>query len=282
MLLWMAMIWSAFSSSTWKALINGLCPFSYFMAVNHLWGTLISRSAMFLFDGTNTTSTVNSYSSTSFFRVFSRLLICTRVLPVRVSDTQWCTHTVCFHDSTLHCHWRAKLMPFNTASSSARLIWWASFSGSQPTGIPQALFRVSPMLLRSLRSWHQPICSIAVHLHTNLHGFGSSRRTESTVSDIIRCSKLFLVSSSQQLCDRACPPLEYSTNHTEPTTYRENAQQASRLKRTLPIAWQYWEHLEPCFLTSTTIYRVPLQLPTPNTHVPIFQLFLGPYTQVQI
>ena len=59
------------------------------------------RSAMFLFDGTNTTSTVSSYSSISFFRVFSCLLISisvaalvrTRVLPVRVSDTQWCTHT---------------------------------------------------------------------------------------------------------------------------------------------------------------------------------------------
>ena len=94
-----------FGSSTWIAPINGLSPFSIFMAVYHLWGTLVSWSAMFLFDGTNTTSTVNSYSSKSFFRMFRHLLISilvaalvhTRILPVRVSNTQWCTHTVCFH-----------------------------------------------------------------------------------------------------------------------------------------------------------------------------------------
>ena len=57
-------------------------------------------------------------------------LVRTRALPVRVSDTQWCTHTESvFTCSTLHCHWRDNLMPFNTASRLARLICWASFSG---------------------------------------------------------------------------------------------------------------------------------------------------------
>ena len=109
LLLWITIIWSAFNSSTWIVPINGLGPFSIFIAVNHLWGTLVSWSAIFLFDGTNTMSTVNSYSSTSFFREFSHLLISisvaalvrTHVLPIRVSDTQWCMHTesvfTCMH-----------------------------------------------------------------------------------------------------------------------------------------------------------------------------------------
>ena len=124
-------------------------------------------------------------------------LVRTRVLPVRVSDTQWCAHTgSVFTCSALHCHWRAKLMPFNTASSSARLICWASFSGrsqqassstvsclSNATPIAKEL--ASTQTFSSRPSTHQSPWT------------GSSHCTESTISDIIRCGKLSFVLSSQ-------------------------------------------------------------------------------------
>ena len=157
---------------------------------------------MFLFDRTNTTSTVNSYSSTSFFRVFSRLLIsisvttlvCTRFLPVKVSDT--CSQSLFSLASTSHCHWRAKLMPFNTASNSARLICWASFSGCSQqasSSIVSCLSNATP-IIKELASTHTFSSCPSTHQSP---WAGLSRRTESTVSDIICCSKLSLISSSQ-------------------------------------------------------------------------------------
>ena len=128
---------------------------------------------------------------------------------------------------------------------------------------PQALFRVSPMLLRSQRSWHQPTHSVPVHLHTNLHGLGC----------LAAPSPRFQISYAASSCPSShhpspswpslpsswvlCKP--HGANRTP-----ENARQASHIKRTLPVAWQYRERLEPWFLASTAIYCVPLRPPTPT------------------
>ena len=160
---------------------------------------------MFLFDRTNTTSTVNSYSSTSFFRVFSRLLISISVaalVEALAFSQPECpisngarTQSV-FSCSTLRCQWRAKLMHFNTASSSARLICWASFSGRSQqvsSSTVSCLSNATP-IAKELASTHTFSSRPSEHQSP---WAGSSRCTESTVSDIIRCSKLSLISSSQ-------------------------------------------------------------------------------------
>ena len=83
------------------------------------------------------------------------------------------------------------------------------------------------MVLRLLRSWHRSTHSIPIHLHTNLHRLA----TQSTVSDIIRCSKLSLVLSSQPFVTElalllSTPPATQSQPHTRkcPTSlpHKEN------------------------------------------------------------
>ena len=140
-------------------------------------------------------STVNSYSSTSFFRVFSCLLISisvaalvrTHVLPVRVSDTQWCTHTESvFLCSTLHYHWRAKLMPFNTASSLARLIFGASFSGhsQQASSSTVSCLSNATPIAKELASTHM----FSSHPSTYQSPWtGLSHHTESTLYAAASC-----------------------------------------------------------------------------------------------
>ena len=100
---------------------------------------------------------------------------------------------------------------------------------SQPAGILKH-FRVSPMLLQSLRSWHQPTRLIPVHLHTNLHGL-DRLAAPSPVSDIIHCSKLSPISSSQSFVTKlalllSTPQATWSQPHTRkcPTSllHKEN------------------------------------------------------------
>ena len=74
------------------------------------------------------------------------------------------------------------------------------------------------MLLRLLRSWHQPTRSVPIRLHTNLHGL-DRLIAQSTVSDIIRCSKLSFVSSSQPFVTElafllSTPQATWSQPHT--------------------------------------------------------------------
>ena len=124
-------IWLASSLSAYMTPFSGPGQLPLLIASNHRCDTLVSRSAIIRVDRTNVTSTVGRYSTTGSLRVVSCLLmsisfaafVCTRALLVRVSDTQWYTLTesvlTC---STLLCHWIAELTPFNTASSSTRLI----------------------------------------------------------------------------------------------------------------------------------------------------------------
>ena len=59
------------------------------------------------------------------------------------------------------------------------------------------------MLLWLLRSWHQPTCSIPVHLHTNLHGLdclvAQCSLRYHTLQQVVPCLII------PALCDRACP-----------------------------------------------------------------------------
>ena len=124
-------------------------------------------------------------------RISEAALICTRVLPVRESDIQWYTHTESvFTCSILHCHSRAKLMPFNTTSSLARLICWVSFSGHSQ--------QASSSTVSSLCNATQIAKELAL-IHTfSSHLYGLDfLAAQSIESDIICCSKLSLVSSSQ-------------------------------------------------------------------------------------
>ena len=137
--------------------------------------------------------------------MFSRLLMSisiavlvrTRALPVRVSDNQWYTHTESvFTCNTLLCHWRAKLTPFNTASSSTKLICWVSFCGRSQQTSSSTVMRLSKAT---------PIAREQISTHTfgfglSTHQFlraGSSHCTEPTVSDTVHWKRASLVSSSQ-------------------------------------------------------------------------------------
>ena len=243
--------------------------------VNHRWHTLVSQLAMFLFNRTNTTSTVNSYSSTSFFRVFSHLLIsisvaalvCTCVFPVRVSDTQWCMHTeFVFTCSTFHCHWRAKLMPFNIVSSSARLIYLASFSGHSQQASSSTVLCLSNAtpIAKELASTHT--FSFCPSTHQSPWAW-LSRRTESTVSDIICCSMLTLVSSSQPFVTElalllSTPQATWSQPNTgkclTSLPHKENTARCVTISGASETMLPRFHCNLPCYITTTN----------PNTRVP--------------
>ena len=124
-------------------------------------------------------------------------LIRFRALPVGVSDAQWYTHTESvFTCNTLLCHRRAKLMPFSTASSSTRLIRWASFSGrsQQTSSSTVSCLSRATLIARELASTHTFSCWLSTHLYPLA---GSSYCTEPTVSDTLRWRKTSFDSSSQ-------------------------------------------------------------------------------------
>ena len=167
-------------------------------------------------DDTSITSTVSWYSSTRSLRVFSRLLMSislaalvrTRALPVRMLDTQWHMHKESvFTCSTLLCHWRVKLMPFNTASSLTSLICWASFSGCSQQASSctvLCLYRVQFLAI------YTPISMGWIILLYSAH----SLRHHALVEGIL----CFVIPA---LHDQTCSPLEYSTSHTELSMHRE-------------------------------------------------------------
>ena len=144
---------------------------------------------------------------------------------------------------------------------------------------PLALFHVSPMPHRSLRSWHRPTHSVPSHLSINLHGL-DHLTAQSPQSQILYTAASCLSSHHpsllwSNLLSSWVLRKPHGANHT-----LESAQQASGTKKTLPIVWRHWECLEPCFLASTTIYHVPSQPPTPALMRHLL-LVLDPYTQVQ-
>ena len=87
-------------------------------------------------------------------------------------------------------------MPFNTVSSSTRLICWASFSGHSQQAFSSTVSCLSntTLIAKELASTHMFSSCPSTKQSP---WAGPSHRTESTVSDIIRCSKLSLISSSQ-------------------------------------------------------------------------------------
>ena len=93
-------------------------------------------------------------------------LVRTLALPVSVSDTQWYTHSESVYmRNFLNFHWSARLTPFITASSSARLMWAASFVGRNQ----QASSIAAPFFFNSIpESSHPPTRSVRLPVRTNL------------------------------------------------------------------------------------------------------------------
>ena len=177
------------------------------MASYHLCGTRVSLSARLQFEVTSTASTDRLYSVTSFLMVSSLRLISislaalvrTLALPVSVSDIQWYTHSesVCMRNF-LTFHWSARLTPFITASSSARLMWAASFVGrnQQASSTAAPSFSNSAPIARELASTHTFSSSPCTHQSPFA---GSSCFTLAMVSFTMRTNKSSVVSSSQPL-----------------------------------------------------------------------------------
>ena len=256
--LWMDMIWSVSSSSTWSAPISGLDLLPFFITSNHRYGTLVSQLAIFKVDGTNVTSRVSSYSFTNSLREFSCLLmsislaalVCTHVLPVRVSDSQLYVHTgSVFPCSNFPCHWRTKLMPFNTVSSSARLCW-ALFSSRSQQVSSCTISCFSLKLLQSLENWHQPKCLAPGHPHTNPHGLDhlAEQNPQSQLSYTGRgCPSFHHLSPSWP---NLLSSWVFYKPHRANDTLR-GAWQASHTKRIMSVTWRHQRRQEPHFLAST-------------------------------
>ena len=105
--------------------------------LNHFCGTFVSLSALFCSDLTSVTSVVSWYSSINYENVWSLLLtiisaaafVHTFAFLLKLFLTQWYMQKVSlFKLNTFSCHWRARLMPFTTTSSLAKLICWESLS----------------------------------------------------------------------------------------------------------------------------------------------------------
>ena len=199
-----AMIWLASSLSAWAAPISGSGPFSFFVASNHRCGTRVSRLAMLCRQ--------NQRHIHGQRAVLHKLLECVQLppnehlacchsafarFPVTVSDIQWYTHSESvFMGSTLPCHRRVQLIPFNAASSSAKLMCWASASDRSQQTSSNTVSRHSKAtpIARELASTHTFSSWLSTHQSPQA---GSSCYTDSMVSDIIRCSTVSLASSSQ-------------------------------------------------------------------------------------
>ena len=101
-----------------------------------------------------------------------------------------------FMCSTLPCHWRAKLMPFNMASSSAKLMCWASASGRSQQASSNTVSHHSKatLIARELALTYTFSSLLSTHQYPQA---GSSCYTDSMVLNIIRCIMVSLASSSQ-------------------------------------------------------------------------------------
>ena len=182
--------------------ISGSGLFSFFIASNHHCGTHVNQSVMFHVNGTYITSMVSVYFFTSSLSVLSHILMSisltalvrTLAFPVSVSYIQWYTHTESvFTSSTLPCHWRAKLMPFNMPS---KLMCWVSASGHNQQASSNTISRYSKAtpIARELASTHTFSSMLSTHQSPQA---GSSCCTDSMVSNVIRCSTVSLASPSQ-------------------------------------------------------------------------------------
>ena len=135
---WMSATWSLSSCIPTIGQLTSTGSFPSLSKSIHLRGTLVRLSARFWQDFTSFTLMVSPYSFASDRKVPSRRLISispaalvfTRAFPVKVSEIHRCTHTKSVTKcNTVASHWRAKLAPLRGASSSARLMCWASLVG---------------------------------------------------------------------------------------------------------------------------------------------------------
>lgn len=149
-------------------------PLPCFMALNHFCGTLVSSLALFCSDLTRVKTLVSPYPSINCKSVWSLLLIsisaatfvCTFAFPVKLFLSQWYVHNESvFRWSTLACHWRARLMPFNTVSSFAKLMCWELFSrcNQHASSITALSSSNDTPIARDLASTHKSISWPVVH-----------------------------------------------------------------------------------------------------------------------
>ena len=169
------MIWLLVISLLLAAQVRGTSSVADFILSSHLCGTQVMGSAKFWIDRIRATSMDNPYSSTSDFIVSIRrrsnislvAFVHTLIFPVSVSTSQWYTLTESvFKCMTLHFHCNARLMPFSAASSSAKLMCWASFAGrSQHASSKTTSSRSrSTPFARELASTHTLMsCPVAHH-----------------------------------------------------------------------------------------------------------------------
>ena len=203
--LWISATWSLSSRLPTIAQLSSIDCFPSLSKSIHLCSTLVRLSALFWQDFTSFTSMVSPYSFASDHKVLSRrltsispaALVFARALPVKVSEIHRCTHaesvTKC---NTVASHWRAKLIPLRTASSSARLISWASLIGRGQYASSMTfpfVSNVSPVAME-LASTQAVISLPSVHRFPPTR---SASRTLVKVSANIWLSETFLILSSQ-------------------------------------------------------------------------------------
>ena len=195
---WMStilIIWLLVIPLLLAAQVRGTGSFADFIHSSHLCSTQVMGSANFWIDRIRAMSMDSPYSSTSDIIIsncqqsnislvaFMRTL----VFPVSVSTSQRYTliESV-FKCMTLHFHCNTRLMPFSAASSSAKLMCWASFVGcSQHTSskttslrsrsMPVARELVSTHTLMSCPVAHHRLCvTLAIVFQTICHSGASS------------------------------------------------------------------------------------------------------------
>ena len=170
---WLSATWLLLNWLVTVARLSSICS-PFLCRSSHLCGTLVRLSARIWQDFTSVMSIVSMYSSIKarsvpkrrFTSILLAAFVFTCAFSVRVSDTHRCTHaelvTTC---NTRACHWRARLSPSITASSSARLMYRASLIGRNqqasstmlsftPSATPVAMELASTQTLISSPSMH--------------------------------------------------------------------------------------------------------------------------------
>ena len=200
---WMLAPWSLSSRLLTIAQLSSTGSFPSLSKSIHLCGTLVRLSARFWQDFTSFTSMVSPFASDRkvpscrLTSISPAALVFTRALPVKMSEIHRCTHTESVTKyNTVASHWRAKLIPLRAASSSARLMCWASLIGRSQhassmtvlfvsNATPVAMELASTQIVISLPSKHQ------------FSPMGSASRTLVIVSANIWLREAFFILSSQ-------------------------------------------------------------------------------------
>ena len=204
---WMSATWSLSSRLLTIAQLSNTGSFPSLSKSIHMCGTLLRLSARFWQDFVSFTLMVSPYSFASDHKVPSRrltsislaALVFTRALPVKVSEIPRCMHTESVTKcNTVASHWRAKLIPLRVASSSARLMCWASLIGRSQHASSMTIPFVSNAtpVATELASTQTVISLPSVHQFPPM---GSASHSLVKVSANIWLREAFLILSSQPL-----------------------------------------------------------------------------------